>query len=440
MAARKTAKKTKKRTTKKTKSANQGSLDGFLGAVNKAIGKQNPDIVFDPNRHIEFIPTGVYAYDLVSGGGFPRRRITEIYGWEQSGKSAVCQSALGVCNERGFTAIYIDAEGGVDPVLCTNVYKTCRPNDPKDSRFALIQTDNGEQVCDVLDVLLNDNTEVDLIVVDSIDACKPQSIIEGAAEKEQRVGAMARLVGLMTHKCRQLAKKKNCAIVFVNQIRSKIQSGRSTEQNTGTGAGYNVTESSTTPGGWAPRFYSSIRVKMEYGGRIYDEDGKNEVTGDKEKLRIGHNLSIVNIKNRIRKPFLKVKAPFIFPDKDRKTGGWDNIGFMMEVLKKRGHLSRTGIKFQYQGLKKDFEHKGAKGTGEQIFRDTPELVEDGFALMHMLLSEQGLEVATKEEIGEDTGQEIDPDSLSDDVISTMDEFETVSLDDEDLGLTHSIEV
>src|SRR3989339_793648 len=65
---------------------------------------------------IDCIPTSALALDLALGiGGFPRGRITEIYGPEASGKTTVCLHVIAEAQKHGGTAAFIDAEHALDP-------------------------------------------------------------------------------------------------------------------------------------------------------------------------------------------------------------------------------------------------------------------------------------------------------------------------------------
>lgn len=386
----------------------------FLTKAKTTLGKKNSDLIYDPRRKIDWIPTGVLAFDLAMGGGVPRRRLVEIYGMEHSGKTSVTLNASGIACKGGLNVLFIDAEHAYDPGLGARTYGVPEPNQ---SRFALVQPVGGEEVCDIVDMLLHpqDTTKIDLLILDSIDACKPKSLIDSSASEEARVGAHPRLMGLLVAKLRALAAQKNCAVVMINQMRAKIQGGRSTEQNTGTAAGFNVMEQHTTPGGYAPRFYSSIRVKMEYGGAIQDENHVDEITNEKGKARIGNQVKIINVKNKCAPPFRKVVAPFLFPN-ESSPNGWDNVGFMIDVLKKRGRIQQRGTRFEYHGLNKNFSNIGSIAASMEKFSSDAELVKDAEELLFSLLAPKSatdgpnevVQIATPAEINDGTQNDEDP--------------------------------
>lgn len=410
---------------------------GFLSKVKAKAGPMNKDCVYDPRRKIDWLESGVIGFDLANGG-IPRGRLMEIYGMEHSGKTAIALKAAGTTCSKGLNVLFIDIEHAFDPLLARNTYKIPEPNE---SNFALVQPSFGEEVCDMFDLLLHrdDNTKVDLIVLDSIDACKPKALIEASASDEARVGAHPRLIGLMVGKMVQVAAKKNCAILLINQMRAKISGGRVTEQNTGTASGFNVMEQHTTPGGYAPRFYSSIRVKLEFGGQITDENVIDQITGVKEKGRIGNQIKIINVKNKCATPFRKVLMPFTFPT-EKSPNGWDNLGFLIDVLKKRGRIQQRGTRFEYNGLNKNFSNVGSIQSSMEKFSADPALIKDAEDLLKSLLRPSAdsnetivdqvvIQLADRSEVEDGTQDDSDPESISIGGISSNEDVpsDTISL-------------
>jgi recombination protein RecA len=88
---------------------------------------------------IASIPTSAMALDLALGiGGFPRGRITEIYGPEASGKTTVCLHVIAQAQKGGGTAAFIDAEHALDPARARAVGVNL-------DELLISQPDTGEQ-------------------------------------------------------------------------------------------------------------------------------------------------------------------------------------------------------------------------------------------------------------------------------------------------------
>src|SRR4051812_23096056 len=108
---------------KKTPSANSSVAARARAAILKATGMKP----LQPGSHsYGFVSTGSFSVDMLIGGsktldgkgvicpGFPRRRITEVYGAESSGKTTLLISAMVQAQKAGGKALLIDFEHSLD--------------------------------------------------------------------------------------------------------------------------------------------------------------------------------------------------------------------------------------------------------------------------------------------------------------------------------------
>lgn len=375
------------------------TMGAFLKDVKKDFKDINPDIISDPKRIVQFIPSGNFVFDIVANqfqlGGWPRRRISEVFGMEHSGKSSLMYQTFAELQRAGGVGILIDYEGSWEPQYAKRTFGLIEDMET----FVVFQPDTveeGDKIFDKMQKL----ARIDLLVVDSVDAMKPQALIECALDKEARVGAHATAVGKVVAKFRRFARFKNCAIVFTNQIRSKINTNQSI-QNTGTGAGFNTTEPYTTPGGWALRFYASLRMKVEFAAQLKDTMAVNVIGGEHEEhgIRVGNRIKIINVKNKVGPPMLKYVTHFVFPTAQTK-GGWDEAADIIYILKKRGRLQQVKGILRYRGLEiPEWTTTGSKVVCEEAFRDDQKLIEDGKKLiMHLMKAEDIVETVEASDI------------------------------------------
>ncbi|HEX4275188.1 MAG TPA: ATPase domain-containing protein [Bryobacteraceae bacterium] len=63
----------------------------------------------------EQIPTGIPAIDKLTEGGIPRGTLTEIYGTESTGRTALVFALLSQATQRGECCAWIDTAGAFDP-------------------------------------------------------------------------------------------------------------------------------------------------------------------------------------------------------------------------------------------------------------------------------------------------------------------------------------
>src|SRR3989344_3968088 len=135
---------------------------GSIMKLGEKAGKMTTDV----------IPSGSIALDIALGiGGFPRGRITEIYGPEASGKTTVCLHVIAEAQKRGGTAAFIDAEHALDPARAKAVGVNL-------DELLISQPDTGEQALEIAETLIRSGA-VDVIVVDSVAALVPKAEIEG---------------------------------------------------------------------------------------------------------------------------------------------------------------------------------------------------------------------------------------------------------------------
>jgi recombination protein RecA len=205
-----------------------------------------PGIVVDTFR----IPSGVFAVDYCSGGGFPLWRSCSLWGPPSAGKTTLALfAALGVsrmcfrCHNYAFLctcseppirmkSVLVDVEGTHDSEWASNIGLNS-----KSLIHALPET--GESAVDMAENVLK-ATDCGLVIVDSLAMIEPSAELEAASE-DQFIGLQARLVAKMFRKVtsRIISERKQghpVTAIFLNQVRSKIGghgNGPSEEQPTG---------------------------------------------------------------------------------------------------------------------------------------------------------------------------------------------------------------
>ncbi|MCI2430869.1 recombinase RecA [Candidatus Acetothermia bacterium] len=259
---------------------------------------------------VETIPTGSLALDVALGiGGVPRGRIVEIFGPESSGKTTLALHILAQAQKRGGVVSFIDAEHALDPSYARVIGVDL-------DKILLSQPNSGEQALEIMETLVRSGA-VDIIVVDSVAALVPEAEIAGAMGDAQ-VGLQARLMSQAMRKLAAAISQSKTTVVFINQIRQTIS---------GTGWG----PTTTTTGGLALKFYSSVRMEIKRLGSI--EEGDN---------RVGSETVVKVVKNKLAPPFKEAKFDIIYGkgivyEREliktgeqlglvKKSGSWFNLG------------------------------------------------------------------------------------------------------------------
>ncbi len=284
--------------------------------------------------NVDVIPTGSPSLDLALGvGGIPRGRITEIYGAESSGKTTLVLHIVAEVQKKGGKAAFIDSEHALDPDYAQKI-------GVKVKDLLISQPDNGEQALDIVESLVRSGV-INLIIVDSVAALTPQAEIEGEMG-DQTIGLQARLMSRALRKLTAIAAKTNTAIIFTNQTRMQI----------GMVMFGNPT---TTPGGKALKFYSSVRIELRRTAQIKKGD---EIIGSRIKAKV--------VKNKVAPPFRETEFDILYNEGISFSGDLLNLGLKKEIV------TKSGLTFSFGDIKlgAGFE------TARNFLKENPKIAKD----------------------------------------------------------------
>ncbi len=284
-----------------------------------------------PEHKLGFLSTGSNALDWSLGGGIPYGRITEILGWQSSGKSVIAANLLASCQKKGGLAILLDTEHSLLSEWATTLGVDT-------SKLCILDTEYLEEAFDKIEIACNFAKEKKIqacLVVDSISVLPTKKQLELEKTEDTRaLGEEARIISSALKKVKNSIWKSKVALVLVSQLREKI----------GVMFGSNV----TTPGGNAIKFYSAVRIETHNRGFIYP---KNVAKDDP----IGMECRISIIKNKITRPRAPVETEILY---DR---GFDKIKDTVILgVKMNKILFHKGGYYEYQGEKlrmKQFSEK-----------------------------------------------------------------------------------
>ena len=279
-------------------------IEDAISTIEKTYGKGSIMKLGDGViNQIESIPTGALSLDYALGiGGVPRGRVTEVYGPESSGKTTLCLHVIAEAQKTGGLAAFIDAEHALDVQYAKRLGVDT-------ANLLLSQPDFGEQALEITDTLVRSNA-LDIIVIDSVAALVPRSEIEGEMG-DATMAVQARLMSQALRKLTGAISKSKTAVIFINQLRSKI--------------GIMFGNPETTTGGNALKFYASLRLDIRRIAAI--KDG-TDVVGNRTKVKI--------VKSKVAPPFKEVEFDILYNEGISKTGDLLDFSVNLGIVKKSG--------------------------------------------------------------------------------------------------------
>ena len=226
--------------------------------------------VDDSPTHVDsWVSTGSHQLDyLISGrpkGGLPVGRIVEIFGPPSIGKSHIAIQIAKSTQEMGGIVVYIDTENA------TSVDNLALLGVDISTRFVYVDTHCTEEVLSIAEktIIKAKALQKDVpitIIWDSVAATSPRDELLGDYDK-QTIGLNARVISKGMRKITGIIANEKVLFICLNQIRTKV--------------GVMYGDPTTTPGGKAIPFHSSVRIKL------------------------GINVSAKTIKNKVAPPFRK---------------------------------------------------------------------------------------------------------------------------------------
>src|SRR5215813_10747795 len=310
------------------------ALGATLGQIEKQFGKGS--IIRLGAQAVQAVPTistGSISVDCALGtGGFPRGRISEIFGPESSGKTTIALQVVAEAQRVGGMAAYIDVEHALDPVYARKLGVNI-------DDLLVSQPDYGEQALEITNALIVSGS-IDVLVVDSVAALVPKAELDGEMG-DSFMGVHARLMSQAMRKLTGIVSKSNTCLIFINQIREKI--------------GVMFGNPETTTGGRALKFYASVRADIRRIAAI--KEGET-VIGNRTKVKI--------VKNKLAPPFREAEFDIIYGE------GISKEGSVLDAAAEHNVVEKSGTWYTYSGERIGQGRENAK----RYLKENPKVLDD----------------------------------------------------------------
>ena len=255
-------------------------LSDLAKKLNKEYNNDNLIIKANVVPAYKRLASGMMGMDYPLYGGLPYGRLMVYAGLEHSGKTTAACAELAAYQRENpdKTCVYVDVEHTLDIPFQTMMNGI----DPDKMFYFSPENMSGEQILEAI-LEMQETDDIGMIILDSIPAMRSQAEMENEFTKDMGMrGNMARsLHKFCPNICDALARKGNM-MIMINQVRVKGQT-------------YTGAPIYGEPGGDAPRYYASVKVR--FGTRAFMKDGEEMKGGDGEGAT-GFRLKFKITKNK----------------------------------------------------------------------------------------------------------------------------------------------
>lgn len=228
----------------------------------------------------EFLSTGIPEVDEILGGGFPKRRITQIWGQPGVGKSYLLAKCMAANDGK---TLYVDAEFALNKERL------------KDLGVDLKKIDYvaNSQLEEVAELIIDKINDYDLVIIDTLAKLTPMTVTNNEVGTSA-IGLAARQISHFEAKLRPKLYQSNAVVIGINQAR----------------ANFSMSMVQTQPfGGWAWGHTIDLSLKLYKGER-----NKISRQVDGIKYELGHVVSVKVEKSKVSTPFAEAKFRLMYGD------------------------------------------------------------------------------------------------------------------------------
>lgn len=298
------------------------TLTELANAVNKKYGDDTMILGSAARKDVPRLSTGILAYDLAFGGGWPINQWSEVIATPTFGKTALMYKTIAhnQAIDPEFTCLFVAAESYV---------KSYAEAIGVDTDRLWVMESNEMEPCFELVLKAVANRAVDMVVLDSIPAFVTISEIDKDMLEATQPGNTAKIISTFLKKCRRAQRRslvneeRGCTLIALNSWRDAI--------------GVKYGDPRTTPGGKAKDQEFFLRVELTRDEWITEGSTNDDRVGQTIKARV--------VKNKLSSPQQSGQVDFYFKNTEKggfKLGQFDtikdvvNVSLALKVIKRAG--------------------------------------------------------------------------------------------------------
>jgi len=298
-----------------------------------------------------FIDTKIPQINDLWGGGLPTGKVIEVHSESGLGKTTFALQISKALIEQGHKVAYLDVEHALDDDLKRKMGVLEYENDDQEApTFNFLSPSTFSEVEDTMEYILSKGYK--FVVFDSLTSAIPDKRAAGSIT-DILPGSKAALQAIFLEQYKARLARLGVTLYIINQMRTNINFIRSTVE---------------PAGGKGIQYYTDIRTAMRRKDWI-----------EENKQRVGIELVLLTIKNKLTQPFRKVNLKLYFGK------GIDIANSYLDLMLERGIISQSGAFFTVPKQEKalqgrvgvlDWMKKNEKLVKELV-KDSSELVNEG---------------------------------------------------------------
>lgn len=287
--------------------------------------KEKGHRVVKKDEQIEWVSTGSYILDKLTGGGIPRGRVTELYGAEKCGKSTISIHACIEAHKAGLHSVYLAYEGGFDVNYAKSLGLLIDYWDrPSCHVFRPFTFEDGDEIL----AKILPTKQVGLVVIDSVPSMLPQLMFESGIDEIQPA-LHARYMNKFIGKYSKLTTVYNTAFILVNQFRTTVKMSKF-QAAMPSASGPDLYR----PGGVGLVFAGDLRIRLKMKAQ---EKGLiiNPVTRAQEEIPVVSVINAMVEKNKCGRGY--INSDFVLT----LGKGINNTRSIIEICQNLGNIKKS---------------------------------------------------------------------------------------------------